>query len=167
MISRDKDLGCEISTVSCQPLDRSKYYSKTAVVGFWDSNNVQILSFGSKNAFELICDSEYLSALPRSALLYQFGDEKSDHVPHLLIGLADGTLVTFLYDEAGRALESKTTISLGTTAVHLTHCEINETSSVFACGSRAEVLFWNMQRLQHSPVVLKVITSFSNPNSVF
>lgn len=117
---------------------------------------MQVISLGRASFLEPICVSTSLPALPRSVLLHRFNGEESGHGPHLLVGLADGTLVTFIYDEAEQVLKSKTAVSLGNTAVHLTPCVIKETSSVLAYGSRAEVLYWNKQRLQHSPVLLKV-----------
>jgi DNA damage-binding protein 1 len=121
---------------------------------------VHILSIRDpKSPFTVICTTPSLPALPRSLLLHNFGSNHTDHSnykPHLLIGLNDGTLISYVYDETDRTLSAKMTTSLGPAPVYLTAFDVDDTCSVFACGSRAEVLYWDTQRLQHSPVSLKV-----------
>ena len=151
--------------VSCLPQNPSSFYSTIFIIGFWESNTVHVLSLSDpRSPFKLVCTSTPLPALPHSILLHNFGSshdaDHPDYRPHLLIGLTDGTLISYIYDEFNRALKARMTTSLGSAPVHLTAFNVNETRSVFACGSRAEVLYWDMQRLQHSQVLLKVRTIY-------
>lgn len=99
-----------------------------------------------------------MSALPRSLLLYNFGrgtsSRKEDHHPHLLVGLADGTLVSYAFE--GKALKDRRVTSLGTTPVTLVPTEVDDRPAVCACGTRASFFYFNQGRVQSSPILANV-----------
>lgn len=97
-----------------------------------------------------------LPALVRSAFLYNFGStaKGDDYHPYLLIGLGDGSLVSFSWKD--KQLKDKKIISLGHAPVSLTPCRIDGKRTVFATGNRATVLSWEKKRLHNSPIMLKV-----------
>ena len=84
----------------------------------------------------------------------------------LLVGLADGTAVSFKFkddkDASGRvvSLKEEKVITLGELPVFLTACKAENKDALFACGSRASILSWENQTLQHSAVNLKVRLSY-------
>lgn len=104
-----------------------------------------------------ICEAA-LPSLARSLLLHNFGagrkPKEADYHPHLLAGMADGTVVSFRFKE--HELKDEKVFALGTTPVSLATCKVDGRTSVFASGSRASVLFWDRHRLHQSPVMLKV-----------
>jgi hypothetical protein len=147
---RYKDLQEEVSALSCTPLDTSKMFSLHVAVGFWSTHTVELFSFASMNgSLEPVGNSLSLPALPRSLLLHDFGN-----APHLLIGLRDGTLVT--YALAKSEFQDKRIFSLGTEPVALTQFEMGENKVVFANGSRAALLYLKRGILQHSSILIKV-----------
>jgi hypothetical protein len=101
---------------------------------------------GSEQNASPICNSASLPALPRSLLLHESGN-----VPHLLVGLGDGTLVAFAFVKNG--FQEKRVFSL---AVGLTQFEMGEKRVVFGSGSRATVFFVREGILQHSTILIKV-----------
>lgn len=149
--------------MSCLPVHPAKPYTPQVVVGFWGSNRVQILSIiDSANPFKLICSSESYSSVPRSVLLYNFGTShdrnQPGYHPHLMVGLADGTVVSQAYNTSEYKLQPQNISSLGGAATHLTSYDIDGRRCVFACGNIGEVYYWNNTRLQRSPISLKVRT---------
>jgi DNA damage-binding protein 1 len=150
----------EISMVSCTPLDPSKFFSTLIAVSFWGSNCVEIFSLErTEPHMKSLCKTQALPSLPRALLLQQFsrpGNEPScsSDAAHLLVGLGDGNVVSFVFKD-NRLGDSKFT-SLGNGPVCMTTCEVDGKPAVFASGSRAAVFFWERNRLQNSPVMLKV-----------
>ncbi|EPQ54734.1 hypothetical protein GLOTRDRAFT_116530 [Gloeophyllum trabeum ATCC 11539] len=158
----------EIAAVSCLPIDPSKYYSTQVAVAFWASNEVKVLSITSaQNYLTPVCATGPLPSLPRSVLLYNFGtgvkSDSRDYVPHLLVGLADGTALAFVYKD--NTLSDKRVFSFGTGPVSLTPCEVDGKRSVFACAKRSGLLFWEKQRLQLSPMLVKGVVTVAPLNS--
>jgi len=150
MSHRYKDLQEEISVLSCTPLDTTKMFSLHIAVGFWSTHTVCLLSVASaEEYFETVCDSLTLPALPRSLLLHDFGN-----APHLLVGLRDGTLVTYAFVK--NKFQDKRVFSLGTEPVGLTQFEMGEKKVVFANGSRAALFYLEKGILQHSSILIKV-----------
>jgi len=140
----------EISVLSCTPLDTTKTFSVYIAVAYWSIHAVELLSVASADGYLYpICDSVSLPALPRSLLLHDFG-----YAPQILIGLRDGTLVTYTFGK--NALEDKRIFSLGTEPVGLSQFEMGEKRVVFASGSRAALLYAEKGILQHSSVLIKV-----------
>ena len=142
-------------------MDPTKPYSPQVAVGFWGSNRVQILSIiDSSNPFKRICSSEPYSSVPRSVLLHNFGTShdrnQPDYRPHLMVGLADGTVVSQAYNSAEYKLMPPNISTLGGATVHLTSYDVDGRPCVFACGGLGEVYYWSNARLQRSPVSLKV-----------
>ena len=153
--------GCtaEISAVTCLPLDSTKPYAMNIAVGFWMSKVVKILSLSEPGtAFKEVCETGKLPAAPRSLLLFnftsEFGTKDPQSHPHLLVGLVDGSLATFTYQNG--ELGDQKLISIGSLPVTMHTCRIRDRSAVFACGNRTSILFWDKERLQHSPLMLKV-----------
>ncbi|KAL4064854.1 CPSF A subunit region-domain-containing protein [Scleroderma yunnanense] len=148
--------GEEISAVSCVPPDPSKAFTSQFAVSFWMPNHVKMmkLSLRDDNLIDL-CRSPDLPAAPRSVLLHTFvsnGTEKQKH-PHLLVGLVDGSVVSFVFKD--NALVDMKMISIGTLPVSLHAVVIEGRNAVVACGSRASVLCWEKERLVASPLMIK------------
>ncbi|KAG9315581.1 CPSF A subunit region-domain-containing protein [Chiua virens] len=160
----------EISAVTCLPLDSTKPYATHIAVGFWMSKVVKILSLPSRDgAIKDVCGTSKLPAAPRSLLLYNFssepgpGGEPSQAHPHLLVGLVDGSLATFPFQN--KILGEQKLISIGNLPVTMHTCRIRGRPTVFACGSRTSILFWERERLQHSPLMLKDVTAAAELNA--
>lgn len=147
----------EISAISCAPLNTSKNFTHYIAVSFWETNYVKIV-LPEKGLRDDGDEFPSLPALPRSLLWYNFGEsanpKDSDYHPHLLVGLADGAVVSYPFKD--RKLGDPKTFSLGDLPVFLNACQVENKKTVFACGSRASILFWEREMLRHSPVILKV-----------
>lgn len=147
----------EVSAVSCTPLDPNKYFSTNVLVAYWGTNIIEIFSLEA-TGFSSVYKSPPLPALVRSLLLHNFGLDSSskgqDYQPYLLAGLGDGTIVSFAWKD--RHLKDQNIVSLGSSPVCLTTCEVEGRRTVFAAGNRATVLSWEEKRLHHSPIMLKV-----------
>ncbi|EIN12704.1 hypothetical protein PUNSTDRAFT_97523 [Punctularia strigosozonata HHB-11173 SS5] len=156
----------DISAVSCLPLNPGNLISAFIAVGFWGSNNVMILC-QKGNILELELQTDPLPALPRSLLLYNFGTSFGKKDPnyhaHLLIGLADGSLVSYAY--ARKELKDKKVVPLGASPVSLVPCEANGKKAIFCCGTRAAVVYWDRDRLQNAPALLKNVVTACPLNS--
>jgi DNA damage-binding protein 1 len=104
------------------------------------------------------CKTVSLPALPCSVLLHDFAQnshaEGSDRYPTLLAGLTDGTLASFAFKD--NELRDQKIISLGDAPVNMAACAGDSRRTVFVCGSRASVLFRDKERLNNSPILLKV-----------
>jgi DNA damage-binding protein 1 len=149
-------LTSEISAVSCTPLNPSKNFTNYIAASFWGSNRVKLYS--PESNFLFICETPSLLALPRSLLLHNFGQstghKEPDYHPHLLVGLTDGTAVSYAF--RNKELVDQNVFSLGDLPVLLSACQVDSRKTVFACGSRSSILFWEKEMLRHSPVILKV-----------
>jgi DNA damage-binding protein 1 len=156
----------EISAVTCLPLDSTKSYAVNIAVGFWMSKVVKILSLLDPFTIKDVCETSELPAAPRSLLLYSFTSETGGKLPplhpHLLVGLVDGSLAAFPFQNG--TLGDQKLISIGNLPVTMHTCRIRGRSTVFACGSRTSILFWEKDRLQHSPLMLKVRIMASSCN---
>lgn len=152
----------EISAVTCLPLDSTKSYAVNIAVGFWMSKTVKILSLLEEPyTMKDVCKTSELPAAPRSLLLYNFtcepGGKSPQSHPHLLVGLVDGSLATFTFQNG--TLGDQKLVSIGNLPVTMHTCRIRDRPTVFACGGRTSILFWERERLQHSPLMLKVCIS--------
>ena len=143
--------------MTCLPLDSAKSYAVNIAVGFWVSKIVKILSLFD-GGIKDVCETGLLLAPPRSLLLYGFTNEQAElrSYPHLLVGLVDGSLATFPFQNG--TLGNHKLISIDNLPVTMHTCRIRDHSTVFACGSRTSILFWERDRLQHSPLMLKVFS---------
>ncbi|KIK96855.1 hypothetical protein PAXRUDRAFT_10541 [Paxillus rubicundulus Ve08.2h10] len=157
----------EISAVTCVPLDDTKAYAVEIAVAFWMSKIVKILSLLDPGTMKDICETNELPAAPRSLLLHNFtskiGEKVQQFHPHLLIGLTNGSVASFPLKE--KRLGDQKLISIGTLPVTMHSCRIKDRSTVFACGSRTSILFWEKERLQHSPLMLKDVTAAAELNT--
>ncbi|KAI9512431.1 CPSF A subunit region-domain-containing protein [Russula earlei] len=158
-IFRSKDLQEEISALSCTPLDTTKMFSLYVAVGYWSTHVVDILSVAStEEAFQPVCDSVSLPALPRSLLLHDFGN-----TPQLLVGLRDGTLVAYTFEK--NELQDKRIFSLGTEPVGLTQLEMDSKKVVIANGSRAALFYLERETLHHSSIFIKSVFASATINT--
>ncbi|KAI0754895.1 mono-functional DNA-alkylating methyl methanesulfonate N-term-domain-containing protein [Daedaleopsis nitida] len=149
-----RDYPDEICAISCKPLDSSKSFAKSVAVSFWGSNKVAILSLG-QNLLAPVCEVT-TPALPRSLLLHNFGTSGptgGDFRPYLLVGLADGTLLTYAFRD--KELVDRKQSSLGNAPVSLSVVESEKRTVVLVSGTRANLLFWDRQRVRPSPVSIK------------
>ena len=137
-------------------MDPTKNFATTIAVSFWGSNAIAVIALNDPG-LKTVC-SVSLPALPRSVLLHNFGSSSSskdpNYRPHLLAGLADGTLITFALRD-GTLVDRKTS-SLGNAPVSLSVCTIDRRRAVFASGTRTNILFWDRQRLKPSPTAIRV-----------
>lgn len=167
---RYASVGKEISAISCRPLNTTKNFTESIAVSVWGSNRVKIFVFAKQSqltidtGLKFVCESPLLSALPRSLLFHDFGAglgaKSSSYHPHLLIGLGDGNVVSFLF--RNNELRDQKIFSLGDVPVSLAACEGDGKKVVFACGSRAAILFWEKETLRNSPVIIKVSATSLN-----
>lgn len=153
----------EISAVSCIPQDPTKNFTSNIVVGFWTSNHVEVLSLGrgaADGSMPTIARTPTLSSTPRSLLMYNFESDGpgSSINPHLLVGLTDGSIASFVYKN-DQLLDQKL-VSIGSLPVSMRSCRIGTRQTVLACGSRTAILFWEKERLMYSPLILKVSEQF-------
>ncbi|EJF63344.1 hypothetical protein DICSQDRAFT_153890 [Dichomitus squalens LYAD-421 SS1] len=146
----------EICAISCQPYDSSKNYASAIAVSFWGSNKVAVLALDPSSPLATVCDTA-LPTLPRVVLLHNFGTggrpKDPDFHPHLLVGLADGTLVTYALRDG--KLHDRKQSGLGNAPASLSVCDVDGRTVVFASGARSSVLFWDRQRVRPSPVSVK------------
>ena len=116
-----------------------------------------ILAFDSSPPLATVCETT-LPTLPRAVLLHNFGTggrpKDPDFHPHLLVGLADGTLVTYALRDG--KLHDRKQSALGNAPTSLSVCDVDGRTVVFASGARSSVLFWDRQRVRPSPVSVKV-----------
>ncbi|RPD77741.1 hypothetical protein L226DRAFT_544225 [Lentinus tigrinus ALCF2SS1-7] len=155
---RTRDFADEICAVSCRPLDSSKNFTTLIAVSFWGSNRVAVLSVTGTEVLSTVCETT-LPALPRSVLIHNFGKGAGPNSPdfhlHLLAGLADGTLVTYTLRD--KELHDRKQSGLGNAPASLSVCDVDGRMVVVASGTRANVLFWDKQRVRPSPTSLKDI----------
>lgn len=158
LLHRTRDFPDEICAISCTPFDPSKNYATHIAVSFWSSNKIAVLSLDSPASYlGPICEVS-LPTLPRSILLHNFGTgarpKDADFRPHLLAGLADGSVATFALRD-GELHDGKVS-SLGNAPASLSLCAVDGRTVVLAGGARSNVLYWDRQRIRPSPVGVKV-----------
>ncbi|TFK91964.1 hypothetical protein K466DRAFT_514387 [Polyporus arcularius HHB13444] len=164
---RTRDFSDDICAISCRPVDPTKNFTTLIAVSFWGSNRIAVLSVGpNADILSTVCETT-LPALPRSVLLHNFGKGAGPTDPefrlHLLAGLADGTLVT--YTVRDKELHDRKQSSLGNAPATLSVCDVDGRTVVFASGSRANVLFWDKQRVRPSPTSLKDVVKGASLNT--
>ncbi|KAI0766387.1 CPSF A subunit region-domain-containing protein [Trametes elegans] len=158
----------EICAVSCTPFDPTKNYATSVAASFWGSNKVVVLSLESSEKYlSPVCEVT-LPTLPRAVLLHNFGTgaraKDADFRPHVLAGLADGSVVTYALRDG--QLHDRKVSSLGDAPVSLSLCTIDGRTVVFASGARANVLYWDRQRVRPSPVGIKYMVKGVTLNTV-
>ncbi|OSD07132.1 hypothetical protein PYCCODRAFT_1449240 [Trametes coccinea BRFM310] len=163
-----RDFTDEICAISCTPFDPTQNYATSIAVSFWGSNKVSILSLESPESYlSQVCEVT-LPTLPRSILLHNFGSgarpKDPDFHPHLLVGLADGSVVTYAFRDG--ELHDKKVSSLGNAPASLSVCSVDGRTVVFASGARANVLYWDRQRIRPSPVGIKYMVKGVSLNTL-
>jgi DNA damage-binding protein 1 len=176
----------DISAISCTHLNPARPTSSYIAVSSWKTNEVIILRTDGSSGLgylQVVAKTEPHTSLPRSLLLCNFGLDvtskkkvEADYRPHLLVGMTDGTLVSYAFNKEADiiigklnyiTLIDKKTTSLGTTPVSLTSVERTDSNlpgnvsgtmrpTVCASGSRSTFLFWSQGRLQQSPILVNV-----------
>ncbi|KAF8650163.1 hypothetical protein AX16_005397 [Volvariella volvacea WC 439] len=151
----------EISAVSCMPLDPKKPFASLIPVAYWGSNIIEVILL-DRTGFVSVCKSAPLPAVVRSLTLFSFGAAEdavqntgnhNQSNPHLVAGLADGSIVTFAWKD--KQLKDRKIVSLGHTPVALAPCMVEGNRAIFAAGYRAMMLSWDRKRLRYSPIMLK------------
>lgn len=173
---RSRQFSDEISAVSCVPLSGKGFAKHTTSIAasFWKSDCVKIMRLHSlREAAGLppdgliveVCRTERLPAAPRSLLLHTFITNEDDKgmYPYLLVGLVDGTVVSFVYKD--NALSDMKLISVGVFPVSLHPAVVNGKGAVMACGNRGSVLAWEKGRLLHSPLMIKDVNAAAYLNT--
>lgn len=95
-----------------------------------------------------------LSHLPRSILLYDFSDKKSESAKFLFVGMSNGSVAYGRFEN--RSLDNIKVAALGDSPVSLLVREASR-STVLAFGSRSAILTMSEDAINHSPLLLKVI----------
>ncbi|KAI5118862.1 hypothetical protein M0805_005306 [Coniferiporia weirii] len=150
----------EISALSISPIRGGSPYASFVVLGFWASHEVKTFKLPD---FEQMEVPIILPHLPRSLLLYEFGDERTESHPYLVVGLANG-LVAYLPFTKGKFGEKKI-VALGESPVFLSVCVVNGQPAILASGTRSVLFFWFKDSLSHSPVLLKDVRTASSLHS--
>lgn len=123
----------------------------TVVVGFWDKHlEVYDVSTEKKASPQLICKTDSLKAVARSLLFTHTGGK----LPHILAGLSSGSVVVFAL--TNKQLIHQRIIPLGELPVKFCPFEMDAKPAIFCGGTHTAVITWENNRLQHSPVILKV-----------
>ena len=139
----------EISAISISPQSRTSKFSKYVTLGFWRTNTVKVFSLPT---FTLIHQLS-MPHLPRSLLLYDFGDRSSPHT-YLIVSLANGKVV--LYPFSKDALGERKEALLSDCPLSLSKCEVNGQTALLASGTRSALFYWAKETLNHSAVLIKV-----------
>ncbi|KAI0335819.1 hypothetical protein GY45DRAFT_705258 [Cubamyces sp. BRFM 1775] len=166
-VVKSRDFMDEICAISCAPFDPRKNYATSIAVSFWGSNKVAILSLDSPESYlNTVCEVT-LPMLPRSILLHNFGtatrSKDADFHPHLLVGLADGSVVTYAMRDG--ELHDRKVSSLGNAPANLSVCSVDDKTVVVASAARANVLYWDRQRVRPSPVGVKYMVKAATLNT--
>lgn len=145
-------LGIEISSLSFSYPRKDAAYSTSVVLGFWSTHEVKVLSIPSFTLEGVL----KLSRLPRSSMLYDFGNNEMGPRNCLMIGTADGTVVYSLFVKGTIGEMTMKTIALGDSPISLNVCVADRTPAILASGSRNAIFTWNEDTINHSPLLIKV-----------
>ncbi|KAG7445774.1 uncharacterized protein BT62DRAFT_969553 [Guyanagaster necrorhizus] len=159
-------LPTEISCVSCIPMNESKYFSIQVAAAFWHTNQIKIYNIAS-SGFTFQYETPQLPATVRSILFYNFGTtEKNgdDYRPYLLAGLANGTVVSFVW--SGNQFTEMKLVALGSGPVELSPNRIGDgTRGVLAVADKTMVISCPRGRLQYSHIILRDVSAATLLNS--
>ncbi|KAG8896128.1 hypothetical protein FRB99_009058 [Tulasnella sp. 403] len=163
----------EISCLAIDPHTPGSTSSTIVAVGYWARNTVTLynlphftpLASASNASLPLVEETH----APRSLMLYSFQEDGNQL--HLLVGLGDGSVVTFAVTPSG--LFGRRSISLSNhRAVSFTLCSYHESTggdrAVLACGARGTV-FWfdrKTQRVKNTYLLAKdvdTLTAINHP----
>ncbi|CBQ73184.1 related to UV-damaged DNA-binding protein [Sporisorium reilianum SRZ2] len=169
----------EVSCVDVSPLVAGKA-AQLAACGFWQTRTIQIYSLPELAAVgQSSVVQQRFPAVPRSILLHRFASKQTDGgsdtqskgslsnrdalTPHLLIGLGDGTLVSYSLSLPTHDSYSKTvglsdakTVSLGTQALKLDALETAAGARVVAVsGSRPTLVYADSKRFSYNALKYK------------
>ena len=147
----------EVSALTLSQPDTSMKYAQHVILGFWLTNEVKVFTLPS---FAPTGDVVKVPQAPRSLLLFDFGLILSESMPHLLIGLIDGSVCVVLFQKG--KFSEKSTFTLGDSVVSLAPCNVDGRPAVFASSTRSVLFFWNKDALSYSTILTKVRFLYSN-----
>ena len=169
----------EVSCLDISPLKANEPASYCAA-GFWGSKSAQIYSIPG---LEPVAQSSFaetsFSMLPRAIVLHQFGlvDQSSvasgqspkstRQFPHLLIGLGDGTLVSYGLSLPTAESFTKTvgifepkSVSLGSRALRLEKVQTSlGLAAISVAGDRPTIVYADSKRITYSSLAFKGVSS--------
>ncbi|PWZ02392.1 hypothetical protein BCV70DRAFT_198672 [Testicularia cyperi] len=169
-LQRTIALDQEVSCLDVSPLT-SEGPAHYVACGFWQSRSIQIFALPElQPVAQQSVASQAMASVPRSILLHRFGTARIDSVAkdgssdtghaHLLVGLGDGTLVSYglslpdtdSYSPTVGLFDGKT-VSLGTRALHLDAIETSHGArAVAVAGSRPTIVYADAKRFSYSSV---------------
>lgn len=159
-------LPTEISCVSCIPMNESKYFSIQVAVAFWHTNQIKIYNI-APSGFTFQYETPQLPATVRSILFYNFGTTEKNgdnYKPYLLAGLANGTVVSFVW--SGNQFTDMKLVALGSGPVELSPNKIGDgTRAVLAVADKTMVISCPKGRLQYSHIILRDVSAAALLNS--
>ncbi|PBK75055.1 hypothetical protein ARMSODRAFT_929129 [Armillaria solidipes] len=159
-------LPTEISCVSCIPMNESKYFSIQVAVAFWHTNQIKIYNI-APSGFTFQYETPQLPATVRSILFYNFGTTEKNgdnYKPYLLAGLANGTVVSFVW--SGNQFTEMKLVALGSGPVELSPNKIRDgTRAVLAVADKTMVISCPKGRLQYSHIILRDVSAAALLNS--
>ncbi|EPQ28698.1 uncharacterized protein PFL1_04001 [Pseudozyma flocculosa PF-1] len=166
----------EVACMDISPLQPSRPAAHCAIA-MWGSMSAQILSLPAlKPVGQSAFASERLPSLPRSIVIHRFGDvaEDTQGTPsspagpaYLLIGLGDGTLLTYRlglpdadsYSDTVGVYDQKA-VSLGTRALRLDKVQTSEgLLAVSVAGERPTIVFADARRFSFSAIKYRAVRS--------
>ncbi|TKY85901.1 hypothetical protein EX895_005442 [Sporisorium graminicola] len=185
----------EVSCVDISPLVADKP-AQFVACGFWQTRTIQIYSLPELTAVgQSSVVQQRFPAVPRSILLHRFASKQTDDysdkhpnaslshrdalTPHLLIGLGDGTFVSYSLSlptddsfSSTVGLYDVKTVSLGTQALKLDALETAAGARVVAVsGGRPTLVYADSKRFSYNAIKYKdqrsVATLYAGPERVF
>ncbi|KAL5524495.1 hypothetical protein ACEPAF_9635 [Sanghuangporus sanghuang] len=153
----------EISALTIKPMKSDAKFSRLVILSFWCSHEIKAYTLPE---FDLIAGTAVtLPHLPRSLLLHDFGDQEVGPKEHLMVALANGTVLTMPFDGKGGIGERKF-FALGGAPVTLSCCNVSNQPAVFASGARSAIFYRSRDGISHSPVLVKDVLSASSLNTL-
>ncbi|THH03261.1 hypothetical protein EW145_g6399 [Phellinidium pouzarii] len=117
MFAETTGKAAEISALTISPISPGLAFASFVVLSFWSSHEIKVFTLP---AFTRTDEPVILPHLPRSLLLYDFGDKETGSHIHLMVGLANGVVVSFPFTK-GKLGERKV-VALGESPVFLSAC---------------------------------------------
>ena len=120
------------------------------IVGSWHTADIALLRIDTLEIIQTVSISSDEGAVPRSILLTQL---LPDHMPTLLVALADGNVITFDMDSSNLTLTNRKSTILGTQQANLKALPRDDgTFQVFATCEHPSVIYGSEGRIVFSAV---------------
>ncbi|KIY70002.1 hypothetical protein CYLTODRAFT_488480 [Cylindrobasidium torrendii FP15055 ss-10] len=160
----------QISAVTINPLNYTLDDSSLIAVAWWHTNQVKI--YNILNGVAFYSETPPLKALVRSLLFFNFGKPSNsakdvNNNPHLVAGLADGTVVTYKLKK-GRVIEKDYKLfHVGNGPVQLRETTVGDGTrrAILAVADRAVVFSYEGNRLVSSSLAMKDATASCQLNT--